>query len=330
MLEWARRLRTLGVIGLNERNLEYINRNNPRRKFPLVDNKLETKLLAEGHGITTPELLGVIRSQYGIRALDDMVRGRAGFAIKPARGAGGKGILVIAAREGEHFRKASGKWIDRHAVVRYLSNLLSGLYTLGGQPDVVVVESRIRTPDRFEAFSFDGVPDIRIVVYRGYPVMAMMRLSTRASDGKANLHQGAIGVGLDLTDGRAVHAVQYDRPVWTHPDTGRTLDELHVDDWSLLLELAARCYEMTGLGYLGADMVLDSERGPMLLELNARPGLSIQMANGCGLRRRCDRVDDWERARGAKRADTPSPARRVERVQAELVTRSGRSGAGSP
>jgi len=43
---------------------------------------------------------------------------------------------------------------------------------------------------------------------------------------------------------------------------------------------------MTGLGYLGVDIVLDKAYGPMLLELNARPGLAIQVANQAGLRQR--------------------------------------------
>ncbi|MRR31196.1 alpha-L-glutamate ligase-like protein, partial [bacterium] len=50
-------------------------------------------------------------------------------------------------------------------------------------------------------------------------------------------------------------------------------------------------FEMTGLGYLGVDLVIDRDRGPLLLELNARPGLAIQLANRHGLRTRLDQVD---------------------------------------
>lgn len=64
-----------------------------------------------------------------------------------------------------------------------------------------------------------------------------------------------------------------------------------------MLLMAAEAIEMTGLGYLGADFVLDKERGPVLLELNARPGLAIQIANRSGLRRRLvasgDRGGGW-------------------------------------
>lgn len=136
------------------------------------------------------------------------------------------------------------------------------------------------------------MPDLRVIVYRGYPVLAMMRLSTRKSDGKANLHQGALGVGIDLATGRAVAAVQHNRPVHVHPDTDQPLSDLSVPDWDHHLMLATRGFEMTGLGYLGADIVLDRERGPLVLEFNARPGLAIQTANRCGLLPRLKRIEE--------------------------------------
>lgn len=316
LLRWARRLRAQGIVGLNERNLGLINLHNPRERFPLVDDKLKTKLLARKHGIASPELLGVIHSQGEIRRLESLLRPGQGFAIKPSRGSGGKGILVILEHKPGWFRKGSGVWVSRRDVVRYLSNLLSGLYTLGGSPDVAVIEALIEFDEHFESFTFEGVPDIRVVVYRGYPLMAMMRLSTHASDGKANLHQGAIGVGLDLSTGAASHAVQYDRPVHRHPDTGHRLNELQIPDWTRLLELAAGCYEMSGLGYLGTDMVLDRHRGPLLLELNARPGLAIQMANRCGLAPRVARIDAHERERAHRQDDELyPPAERVAFAQ---------------
>ncbi|MPN37702.1 hypothetical protein SDC9_185222 [bioreactor metagenome] len=82
------------------------------------------------------------------------------------------------------------------------------------------------------------------------------------------------------------------RLVEKHPDTGRDLClELVVPAWRDHLSIAARSYEMTGLGYFGADIVMDRNKGPMLLELNARPGLAIQIANGEGLARRLEYVD---------------------------------------
>ena len=121
--------------------------------------------------------------------------------------------------------------------------------------------------------------------------MSMMRLSTRESDGKANLHQGAVGVGIHIGTGKAINAVQFNKPIEKHPDTERNLLELQVPRWDELVLLASRCYEMTEIAYLGADIVLDAEEGPQLLELNARPGLSIQIANGAGLRPRLEKIE---------------------------------------
>ena len=69
--------------------------------------------------------------------------------------------------------------------------------------------------------------------------------------------------------------------------------ELKVPFWREHLLIGAMAYDMTGLGYLGADIVLDKERGPMMLEINARPGLAIQIANGVGLRDRLKEIDTY-------------------------------------
>jgi len=48
---------------------------------------------------------------------------------------------------------------------------------------------------------------------------------------------------------------------------------------------------LTGLGYQGVDLVLDKNKGPLILELNARPGLNIQVANRAGLLTRLQLVE---------------------------------------
>ena len=154
-----------------------------------------------------------------------------------------------------------------------------------------MIEDLVNFDEHLSHYSYEGVPDIRAIIYRGYPVMAMMRCSTHTSDGKANLHQGAVGVGLDLASGHSSYAVQGGRLVAEHPDTGESFDELQVPHWPRILRLAAGCHEMTGLGYLGVDVVIDRDRGPLILELNARPGLAIQIANQRGLASRLEEID---------------------------------------
>ena len=284
-------LRRNGIVGMNRRNVELIAQNNPRALYPLVDDKLKTKELARRHGLATPGLIGVVRLTGQIRELPEFLANHPKFVIKPSQGSGGKGILVISGRDGDDYLKPSGARIDFNDLARHVNNTLSGLFSLGGKNDVAMIESMIDFDPVFEGFSYEGVPDIRVIVYKGFPVMAMTRLSTAASDGKANLHQGAVGVGLDIATGQAVRAVQYDRPVERHPDTQANLRDITVPRWQELLHLSARCQAASGLGYMGVDVVLDRTHGPQVLELNARPGLAIQVANGQGMLPRVEAVD---------------------------------------
>ncbi len=285
------KLKRAGIAGMNRRNVAYIGQNNQRRLYPRVDDKLITKQLARRGEIAVPPLLGVVKFTGQLKKLPEFLESHEQFVIKPAKGSGGKGILVIVGRKGEGFVKSSGQVISFNDISRHVNNILSGLFSLGGRTDVAMIESMVQSSDVFANFTYEGVPDIRVIVYKGFPLMAMARLSTRASDGKANLHQGAIGVGLEIRTGRALRAVQNGQPIDYHPDTGARLEDIAVPHWEALLELAASCYEMTELGYLGADIVLDRERGPLIIELNARPGLAIQVANGTGLHPRIEQIE---------------------------------------
>lgn len=289
MFEWLKslaspkQLREAGVLNMNYRNYAVIAVNNSRRLYPLVDDKVQTKQLAQKIGIQTPQLIGVIEAQHDVKNLLKMVKGWKSFVIKPAHGSGGKGVLVIKRYTQNHFRTASERVLKYTEVYQHVSNILSGLYSLGGRYDVAVLEEMVSFSTQFKDYSFQGIPDVRVIVYQGYPALAMMRLATRESGGRANLHQGAVGVGIDILTGKAVAAVQHDKPIFKHPDTHADLMTLQVPHWREHLEIAAKGYDMTGLGYLGADIVMDETRGPMMLELNARPGLAIQIANQRGL-----------------------------------------------
>ena len=145
-----------------------------------------------------------------------------------------------------------------------------------------MIEYRVKFDDAFKQISFKGVPDIRVIVVKGLPVFAMLRLPTAASDGKANLHRGGVGVGIDIATGVTTHAIQFNRAVDAHPETGAALTGVQTPHWPRILEMASQSYDMTQLGYLGVDVILDRDKGPMLLELNARPGISIQLATRSG------------------------------------------------
>ena len=230
--------------------------------------------------------------------------------LKPNRGFGGEGILVVygkkkPARDASRLGRDAGgslpdTWIKADSslvtiedIKTHVQNILDGSFSLAGVPDIAFFEERLKLLKLFKPYSFKGVPDIRIIVYNKVPVMAMLRLPTRESDGKANLQQGAIGVGIDLATGVTTTAVQGKNKVIEYlPGTRLLLSGIKIPYWKDILALAVRAQEISKLGFLGADVAIDRDRGPVFLELNARPGLSIQLANLDGLLGRLRRVED--------------------------------------
>ncbi len=287
----ARRLRDLGILGMNRRNAACILDHNPRAGFPLVDDKMRLHRLCRDLGVPTPQVYAEITSYSQLRRLQDALGDRDDFVLKPNRGSAGRGVLVVTARDAKGYRRHNGELLRLDDLRQHLSDILSGMYSLGGQPDSAIVQQRVRLHPAFAAVCYKGIPDVRVILYRNEPAMAMLRLPTKESGGRANLHQGGIGTGVELETGVTHHAVQRNRFVERHPDTGRPVVGMRVPYWQEVLELSRRVASAVGLGYLGVDVVVDALDGPMLLEANARPGLAIQIANNRGLMPRLEAID---------------------------------------
>jgi alpha-L-glutamate ligase-like protein len=286
-----------GILGINRRNARCILEHNPRAVFPVVDDKLLMTGLCQRVGIPTPAVLGVIGRNAELRGLERALRFRDSLVIKPARGSGGRGILILAGRDGDAYRKANGRLIDFDGIRQHSADILSGMFSIGGQPDRVILQDRVRLHPAFDGISPHGIPDVRLVLYRFELAMAMLRLPTLQSNGRANLHQGGIGAGIDLHSGRTHCALYRDGYVQRHPDTGVTLVNRLVPRWGEIVEMARKAARAIGLGFVGIDVVIDEEQGPMLLEANARPGLAIQIVNNQGLLERIEEIDQDQAAR---------------------------------
>ncbi len=231
MLTTYLRLRRQGILSINKRNSDYVLRYNQRKLYPLVDDKLKTKHLALQAGISVPPLYQIIETEHQIKKIDELLAPYTDFVIKPARGSGGEGILVIVDKIYGRYRQINGKLLSTSELSYHLSCLLSGAYSLGGYPDYAIIERRVVVDPVFSEVSFEGVPDIRIINLLGYPAMAMVRLPTRLSGGKANLHQGAIGVGVNIANGQTLGGVFQNDTIDYHPDTLKPITDLQVPYW---------------------------------------------------------------------------------------------------
>jgi alpha-L-glutamate ligase-like protein len=271
-----------GVLSMNRRNADFIYRLNKRRDYPVADDKLLAKEAMIAAGVLTSPTLTVFRSFYELAKVETRLAPFEDFAVKPAHGRAGGGILIVTGREGCDFITTNGKKLNCDEFRRHLANIIFGIYSLDVE-DAAIVEPRLQPHPFFARLYPHGIADIRVIVVSDQPVLSMIRLPTRESAGRANLHQGAIGLGLDLATGDVVRAWHHHRVIETHPDTGARLVGLQVPDFEKVIDLARRAAKAVALKYLGVDIVIDRELGALVLEINVRPGLEIQNVTGVPL-----------------------------------------------
>ena len=291
------------ILGMNARNYLYIRRYNPPSARYVADDKLETKKLLLAHGIPAAGLFAEFSNRDDIKIFDWTNLSPSGFAVKPARGWGGGGILPIKGWDGTQGKTVSGDEYSVKRLENHVLDILEGAYSLQYLPDRALIEELLTENPFFKKIKAIGIPDIRVIVLNGVPVMAMIRLPTRESGGKANLHQGAIAMGVDIKTGITTSGVWHDRVIQYIPETKIKVQGIKIPEWDMILLMASKTQMVSGLGYVGVDLVIDGKKGPLVLELNARPGLSIQIANIASLRTRLERVENM---------DIPSAERGVE------------------
>ena len=283
----------------NERNKIFLRKNKAKGKA-IADSKYRTKKLLAKKGVVVPTLLARFKNEQDLANFrwEDL---EGNFVIKPESGYGGEGIVIIRKRgkwAGE-WQKMNGEIITTQDLKLHCQEILAGKYSLHTMPDTVLVEERIKIHPLFLALTRSGTPDIRVIVYNKVPVMAMFRIPTEKSGGKANLHQGAIGLGIDLATGITTFGIEMGIPIYRIYDFNkkkkRKVNGIKIPFWKEVLESAVKCQlAIPSLGFVGVDVVLDKEKGPEILEVNARPGLSIQLCNMAGLKGRIEKVDGIE------------------------------------
>jgi alpha-L-glutamate ligase-like protein len=288
MFKFFSRVMHLGddVLGINARNLEFVYKLNRRKYFPTADDKLIAKEILSAAGVPTPPTLTIFRSHWELKDIEVRIGAVDGFAVKPAQGFGGRGILIVRRDyAGRLTTIGQTGWtpFGIEDLKTHISYILSGLFSLEKLSDRAFLEQLLEPEDILGGLSYRGVPDIRVIMCQGQHAMAMMRLPTQRSRGRSNLHQGAFALGIDMQTGQTTHAVLGNQNITKHPDTGQILPRVKIPAWKDVLEISSRAARCIELGYVGVDIVIDKRLGPVVIELNARPGLTIQLANRKGL-----------------------------------------------
>ena len=283
------------ILGLNARSQLFSYTYNKARGKAIAMSKIRTKRILKKADIPVPNLYARFGHPRDILKFDWSSL-PSSFALKPNKSLGGEGIIIVKKKSTN--TGSDGVWIttqkDRVTtddLKLHTMDILEGAYSIGNIPDTAFIEEYVGRHKAFRKYAYRGTPDIRVVVFNKVPVMAMLRLPTKESGGRANLHQGAIAVGIDIATGITTYAYWHGKYIHNKPGTKRKLHGIKIPHWTKVLEIAVSCQIITDLGYVGADIVLNPEKGPQVLELNPWPGLQIQLANQAGLKKRLERVE---------------------------------------
>jgi alpha-L-glutamate ligase-like protein len=286
-------LKASDILGLNARQQHYGVFNSPSARS-FCSSKYATKVLLENKGIPTARVYGFLATNEDINEFDWQSL-EANFVIKPTNGNAGKGVAIFRKQHADrlHWTDTVGHTWSLDDIKLHCFDILEGQYSTYGSNHNVIVEERVPIHPTFFKYVYKGTPDIRVIVFNQVPVMAMLRLPTKESEGRANLHQGAIAVGIDMATGITTHAITgHGRPIQFLAEGKRKLNGIRIPEWKKLLTVAVEATNAAGLAFSGVDLFVHDEKGPLVVELNANPGLSIQLANRAGLRRRLERVQD--------------------------------------
>ena len=273
------------ILGMNERQLIYVRRYNKTRAVQIADDKILTKKILNASEIPTPKLLAVISNFKQLEEFDFNVL-PASFVVKPVKGLEGGGVEIFYNRdENGNWIRADKSRVSQEQLKQYIKDILDGRYSLAQQPDQAMFEERVKIHKAFRYYVYKGTPDVRIIVFNHIPTMSYIRLPTKESEGKANLIKGALGLGIDMATGITTSGIHgKSGEIEYIPGTKLSISGLKIPYWNKILEYAIKVQQVTNLNFAAIDFLIDRDLGPLIVELNARPGLSIQLANKDGLR----------------------------------------------
>ncbi|MFA5871643.1 MAG: sugar-transfer associated ATP-grasp domain-containing protein [Parcubacteria group bacterium] len=261
-------------LGMNLRNY-LIREYNSFESLDLAKDKSGAKRLFSEHGIITPKTFFEIKSFSDLSKISLFPDE---FVIKPSRGFGGNGIMVLQ-KNSQGFLDPSGEVFSENKIRKHIRKILDGEFSGHKEEDVAIVEERIFASPKITFKESAGLPDIRIFCVNYVPVMAMMRHSTKATRGRANLTVGAIGIGIDVETGRVTHLFSKKEEREFKLSDFDIPENFRVPHWKQLIEASIEASKLSQLSISGVDLIIDRNDRVVLIEINGRPGIEIQNVN---------------------------------------------------
>lgn len=313
------------ILWNNARNLLYIKKFNDKKAIRLANNKLETKIFLWERWIPFAKTYWIISNRNELYEFDFSYLPKKTFIIKPNQWSKGNWILIVKNISKEENLKPKEKnnflnfiikkrekivpyktipthkkelyhiWektINDPTFRRYLLDIIDGKFSMNMGWDKVIIEEKLTPGELFKDFCEYGLADIRIIVFNLVPIATMIRVPTKYSNGKANLAQWWLGLGIEICTGKITSMLRKNK-VYTHkfPKEFAHFFGKQIPYRKDILFLSSKAQYYVNLGYLALDRVITNE-GPKLLEINARAWLEVQKVTNTPLEKILEKIED--------------------------------------
>ena len=277
------------ILWQNARNLDFIWKYNTNEAKELADSKLKTKDFLSKKWISVSESIFVIKNHKELEETD-LNTFETPFVVKPNAGYWWKWILIIDKKDSENnFITNDWQIFNYDELNQHLNDILDGFYSLSWSRDKVIFERKIEIDHSVDLLWKYWLPDIRVIVFNSVPVLAMLRVPTANSKWKANLHAWACWVWIDIWSWRLTYITQFKKLIKSIPWIW-DVRWIELPHWDEILSLAVKTQQVSNIWYIWCDIVLDDKVWPMILEVNIRPWLEVQVANRVPLLARLEKV----------------------------------------
>lgn len=315
------------ILWINKRNNTYIKEFNPQKGIRLANNKNQTKKFLIQRGIPVPQTLFHFKSRQSWLSFNFNDFHNPTFVIKPNKGSKWTWIFVI-----KEWRKSSinnnkdnkknsnlskiinwinvlfqreekildswyefliwNTWITEQELKKEVVGIFDGKYSSTNRADTIILEDRLIPWPWFEEFCEYGLADMRVILFNLVPIIAMLRMPTKESWGKANLAQWGIGLWLDIVTGKITSLYRrWQSYTNEFPSEWKHFKNKKIPYWQEIIQYSANAQYFVNIWYLWMDRVI-TKKWPKLLEINARAGLEIQNITGKPLLSIMKKIED--------------------------------------
>ncbi len=242
------------------------------------DDKIVTAAMLQAYDVAQPKLLfsyekeqffNPANARVAAAEINAIIEASQSLKIflKPSFGSGGKGILVFEKKEGKYVN-SNNEPLNADFFIRELK----GAFYFVQQGLVHSAEMSRIYPNSINTF--------RIVTeYKNGEAKILFAIFRMGQGGKNldNASSGGLYLKVDIDTGMmSDHALSFSRDIYTtHPDTGFTFKGAQLECWEEIKSfvlLTAKKFRK--LRYIGWDVAFTNE-GPVVIEINKRPGVGI-------------------------------------------------------